>query len=227
MNWTLAIEHNRAALLGLLAKLFALVDASNDESPNTLPRHVRATILHFLRPAESAVLRLIIVTAYVLGIKAKPCENAAKRRTSDQRTRRGDGKRVPAFPLFDKRRRRNKNTNRRSKKPSTEPTIHSFDEPFVPASVTQQNEVSPDDPVNAESLRARLQSLKNALEDLPKQARRLVQARARREAQGNRKSPMRGGRPPGHRENGKHEIDEILRDCQTLALWALAAPDTS
>jgi hypothetical protein len=39
-------------------------------------------------------------------------------------------------------------------------------------------------------------------------------------------SPLRPGRPPGHRRTPLHEVDRILAECHGLARDALA-PDTS
>jgi hypothetical protein len=87
----------------------------------------------------------------------------------------------------------------------------------------------PDDgQVDAGRLHLRLQALKTALEDLPRQTRRLVRARARREKVPSLrfKLPMRPGRPPGHRKKPVHEVAHVLAECHALAFKALA-PDTS
>ena len=82
--------------------------------------------------------------------------------------------------------------------------------------------------VNVAPLSRRLQALKLALEDLPRQARRLARWRVKREnAQSPKfKSPLRPGPPPGHRRKPVHEVDEILTECHGLACDALR-PDTS
>ena len=86
----------------------------------------------------------------------------------------------------------------------------------------------PDGLVNVARLTRRLQALKFALDDLPRQARRLARLRLRREKVPSLKfkPPMRAGRPPGHRKKPVHEIDEILIECHGLAIYALK-PDTS
>ena len=68
----------------------------------------------------------------------------------------------------------------------------------------------------------------SALADLPRQARRLVRWRMRQEKSPNPsfKSPLRPGRPPGHRRRATHDIDELLSECHWLAHYA-AMPDTS
>ena len=86
----------------------------------------------------------------------------------------------------------------------------------------------PDDGlIDARRLSMRLQALKAALDDLPRQARRLVRLRARREkVEHMRYPPMRPGRPPGHRSRRIHEIDHVLAECHALA-WDAIKPDTS
>jgi hypothetical protein len=88
--------------------------------------------------------------------------------------------------------------------------------------------VLPSGRADAQRLVLRLQALKLALDDLPRQARRLARLRARH---GNVtsptfRSPLRPGPPPGHRKKKIHEIDEILAECHGLARDALK-PDTS
>ncbi len=72
----------------------------------------------------------------------------------------------------------------------------------------------PDGLVNAARLSRRLQALKLALDDLPRQARRMARWRVRREAMKapKFKSPLRPGPPPGRRKRHIHPIDEILAD---------------
>ena len=86
----------------------------------------------------------------------------------------------------------------------------------------------PDGLVGAERLTRRLQALKLALEDLPRQARRLARWRVRREAMPSPKfkSPLRPGPPPGHRRKPVHQIDEVLIECHWFA-WNAMKPDTS
>jgi hypothetical protein len=82
--------------------------------------------------------------------------------------------------------------------------------------------------VNAERLGRRLQALKLALDDLPRQAKRLARWRVRRENMKSPKfkSPLRPGPPPGRRKRHIHPIDEILANCHWLA-WEAEKLDTS
>jgi hypothetical protein len=77
-------------------------------------------------------------------------------------------------------------------------------------------------------LEASLQAVKLALDDLPRQARRLVRLRARREKVPalRLKSPLRPGRPPGHRRRPVRDVDRVLAECHGLA-WDAMALDTS
>ncbi|NRC55728.1 hypothetical protein [Neoaquamicrobium sediminum] len=91
---------------------------------------------------------------------------------------------------------------------------------------------APDDPLDATRLGLRLRALADALDDLPKHARRFARWRARRDREVTagrvrRLSPLRPGRPPGARRSSTREIHEVLADLQWFAQQALARPDTS
>ena len=76
MDWNAAIENNREALKRVLAMLVAMAgldphpEVREGEPRRTLPRHLHRAVLGLLRPAESAVRRLIIVAAR--GLVAPP-----------------------------------------------------------------------------------------------------------------------------------------------------------
>jgi hypothetical protein len=79
MDWNLAIEKNREALKRILAALVAMAElggqftffprkgalpqAAAPSPALTLPRHLHRAVLRLLRPAESAVRRLVILAA--------------------------------------------------------------------------------------------------------------------------------------------------------------------
>jgi hypothetical protein len=218
MNWTLAIDLNRTALLRVVAGLFALVGVPAGGAVDGVPRGIRLAVLRVLRGAEAAVRRLIVIAAQDLG--ALPSRARAAMPSGGISA--GDGARVPAFPLFDPRRRITVGAafGRRG-----EPRVSFFDggDPVrVSAPVPIESET-----VDAARLCQRMQGLLGALDDLPRQARRLARWRGRAAEQAALKGPMRPGRPPGHRERPLHPVDEILRECHTLALRAREAPDTS
>jgi hypothetical protein len=71
MDWNLAIERNREALKRIVATLVAMAGLA-DSGPGTLPRHLHTAVLRLLRPAESAVRRLVIVAARGLVVTLPP-----------------------------------------------------------------------------------------------------------------------------------------------------------
>jgi hypothetical protein len=128
------------------------------------------------------------------------------------------------FPLIDPRKRFDLAPRRRYAKTFPRITCIGLSEPTP---IPDDWFPSPDDPVSAERLCRRLDALKRALEDLDGQARRLARWRARDGQNGkNRLPPMRPGWPPGHRRRPSHEIDDVLRECHSLAVCA-QRPDTS
>ena len=222
MDWTLAIERNRDALFRMLALLIAAADGG---SVAVMPRHRHTLIWRVLRPAEAALRRLIVVVQYVMGIKATHSgPRAAPSGVLHKKP--GAGTRLPAFALFDSRKRFAPRRSTRGPRP--EPRIRYFDdiEIFTPKPVFSQ-----DDMISAEKLCQRLQALQRALEDLPKQARRLARWQAKREQvrakTGRYIGPIRPGKPPGHKDRKNHPVDHILGDCHALALYVLQPPDTS
>jgi hypothetical protein len=122
--------------------------------------------------------------------------------------------RVPAFALFD-------------------PFKHYGDPWLTPEEIAALDNRSetvwrlptlpPDEPVDAKSLCRRIRALANALQNLEQQALRLARWRARRHldtARPKRWTPLRVGQPPGWRKRPKTTIEEVLKDCHTLALDA-------
>jgi hypothetical protein len=87
---------------------------------------------------------------------------------------------------------------------------------------------SPDGLVSAARVIRRLEALEAALQNIPRQAKRLVRWRMREEKseKPSFKTPLRPGRPPGSRRRAVHLVDELLDECQWLAHRA-AMPDTS
>ncbi|PSJ54844.1 hypothetical protein [Kumtagia ephedrae] len=205
----------------------------------TLPRRLHRAILRLLRPAEAAVRRLIVVAARGLVVILPP-----PRQKPQPKFRPGAGPvRMPArpktrarratLPLLDPLKPWNR---RRRRAPRGVPRIScpGYSEPFrIPA-------WSPNDPIDASRLDARLWALAAALDDLPGQARRFARWRARRDAalareresgclrRFGRFSPLKPGRPPGwRRKKPVHEVHEVLDVVHGLAQWALEPPDTS
>ena len=230
MDWDRAIERNREPLLRIVAALFAMIGLSEAGQVERLSRPVYRAVLLVLRPAEAAVRRLIIVAARGMVVKPYPVRPAkAGLKIS------GTGQGRVSFRLFDPRKRFNQAQSRPIRGPQPQPRIRfigvDFD-PRVPSFLRHQPTVpqpapqapaaqapKKDDTVNAKPLCRRLAAIKFALEDLPREARRLARWRARpMEARRPRLStPLRPGRPPGHRKRQTHEVDEILKECHWLA----------
>ncbi|MDP1700739.1 MAG: hypothetical protein Q8L53_07255, partial [Aestuariivirga sp.] len=62
-NWAGAIELNREALNRIVAALFALLGIDGTETVGRIPHRLHRAVVRVLRPAESAVRRLIVVAA--------------------------------------------------------------------------------------------------------------------------------------------------------------------
>jgi hypothetical protein len=226
MDWDLAIKRNSEALNGIVATLFALLGLDGEDLVSRIPPTLHSAVLRVLRPAESAVRRLIVIAAWGVVVKLAPSRPMPK----GQIFGKGGGSRLPAFQLYDTRKYFPELRQHRVKYAKHPPRIHVF--PYDSLVAIPQPVAAPVSPpdglVNAERLTRRLQALKLALDDLPRQAKRLARWRVRRESMQNPKfkSPLRPGPPPGHRKRQIHPIDEILADCHWLA-WDAMKPDTS
>jgi hypothetical protein len=228
MDWDLAIKRNSEALKGIIEALFAMLGLDGTETVGRIPHRLHRAVLRVLRPAESAVRRLIVVTARGLVVKVAPSRPMPK----GQIVSKGGGSRLPSFRLCDKRIFFPELDNPRVKYTKYPPRIHVF--PYDTLVPRPRPAVVPPPPpdglINAKRLARRLEALKSALEDLPRQARRMARWRMRRETAKAPKftSPLRPGQPPGHRRKPTHEVDEVLANCHWLAWEALRLkPDTS
>ena len=230
MDWELVIKRKSEALNAVIAGLFAMLELSGEATVSRLPRAVYFAVLRVLRPAESAVRRLIVIAARGLVVKVAPSRPMPKGHTITK----SGGNRLPAFRLCDTRKDFPELREPRVKYAKYPPRILFFGEgsrvdDLWPAPPPAAVPVSPPDGmVNAERLSRRLQALKAALDDLPRQAKRLARWRQRREAMPSPKfrSPLRPGPPPGRRKRHIHAIDDILADCHWLA-WDAMKTDSS
>jgi hypothetical protein len=223
MDWARAIERNSEALKGIVAELFAMLGIAGEATVARIPQPLHSAVLRVLRPAESAMRRLIIIAARGLVVKLTP-----SRPKPVGPIGRGGGSRLPSFQLFDPRKNFAELRQHRRKFTRNPPRIHFFPyDTLRPAPVADPPPPS-DGLVNAERLTRRLQALRLALDDLPRQARRLARWRVRRENMPSPKfkSPLRPGRPPGYRRKPVYEVDEVLIECHGLAFDAMK-PDTS
>ena len=226
MDWARAIERNSEALVGIVAALFAMLGLSGEATVSRIPQPLHRAVLRLLRPAESAMRRLVVIAARGLMVKLVPSRPMPAGPIGK------GGRSRPAFQLFEPR--KNFESLRRRTFTRNPPRIHIFgSDPRVAAMWTAPQPLADpaapsDGLVGAERLSRRLQALKLALDDLPRQARRLARWRLRREKVPSLKfkSPLRPGHPPGYRRKAIHEVDEVLIECHGLACDAMK-PDTS
>jgi hypothetical protein len=229
LDWTLAIKRNREQLKDIVLSLFVLAKMRIGGSLFILPRSTFSMVMLVLRPAESAVRRLILIAAHNLTLNPRALRDFVilGPRPEDPVGTMPDGI-IPAraFKLFD-------------------PLKHFDPESFwdvqtnwesgygLTASVNPSHDTALDhQPIDAQHIGQRLNALFRALDNLPFQARRLVRWQFKRDAmlkahRPTRMSPMRPGLPPGWRERKIHEIDDVLRECHGLAHDRLNEPNTS
>jgi hypothetical protein len=231
MDWAMAIERNSEALFRVVATLVAMVRVRGGGVAALLPRDVYSAALILLRPAESAVRRLIIMAARGIVVKLKlggsrafPAGLALNRDTD----------RVPAFCLIDPLKRFAPEDFAWGKaKQQAIPRISVpglFDPVFPPQPVLDSGDM-----VAASALGRRVQALRFALDNLPREAKRLARWKARRELarqaerrKPGRLSPFRPGFAPGYHRTKPQEVDDILSECHHFAREAWNwKPDTS
>ena len=228
MDWTLAIHRNREALKGIIAALFAMAGLASLGMASTLPRHVYAAVMLVLRPAESAVRRLIIIAARGLVLKPRASRPVPAGVASFASASASGG---TAFQLIDPLKHFSANIWNEDG-----PAFVYVDE-FSDQAFAYHHAQSADTPIPAGHIFQRLHALSRALNDLPREARRLARWQARQDLEFEnrktnrtpykpmRRSPFRPGLPPGYRQCQIHEVDEVLRECHRLALYS-ARPDT-
>jgi hypothetical protein len=252
LDWTLAITRNTEALTRIIAALYAFAGLAQGAAFLVLPRHVYRAVLRVLRPAESAVRRLIMIAAHGIVLKhGDGSLNSSIALKSNKRWRENLSKLSPkflAFPLFDPLKRFSPfaqdaqdafefvnahDVEKGAYKTASYPRI-SVPGVYEPAFVAPVV-ASPDDLIGAGNLSRRLEALMRALGNLNAQARRLARWKARRDIslrpnavyKPGRMSPARPGSPPGARLQRRHEVDHVLRECHLLVLDLQAQPDTS
>jgi hypothetical protein len=221
MDWARAIEINQAALTRIVAALIAMVGLAAEGAMARLPQPLYRRELSVLRPAESAVRRLIVIAAR--GIEVKP---HAVRPMPKGLVLAGVGGTRASFQLFDPRKRFG--ARPRSTGPKTGPRVFVFGtsplvQLFQPREQRRPEPKIDDGMVSAQRLGRRLAAIKMALENLPRQVKRLKRWQARRDSMRTPKfrSALRPGLPPGHRREPRHEVDAVLRECHALAGDAL------
>ena len=208
--------------------LFALLGLDGTDAASRIPRSLHSAVSGVLRPAESAVRRLIVIAARGVVVKLAPSRPMAE----GHKIGKGGGRSLPSFQLFDPRKRLK--PVRAMKFTRLVPRVHFFGpDPRVAALFPAPRPVAEVPPpsdglVSAARLTRRLPALNSALEDLPRQAKRLARWQQKRKAAPDHKflSPLRPGHPPGYRRKPIHEVDEVLIECDGLA-WEAMKPDTS
>ena len=248
MDWELAIQKNRAALLAIAAALVvmaglargpALILKCASPSPHPevraqraskgggmgygpqratvteLPRSMRLAILRILRPAESALRRLIVIIAARRGLcPSLSTGTAAARPLPDFARFAGNAKtRTPGFRLTDPRKRFTRTVATRAV-PRIRVPGHTDPIPRQTPGPTQAQAAE----VDAAATFRRLAAFHHALRTLPRQARRLARHLARRAGRPPAsRNPLRPGRPPGFHRRPRHPIDAVLVECDRLA----------
>jgi hypothetical protein len=224
MDWAKAVDRNQSALQAIVAALFAMLGLAEGAAAGRIPKELRLAVLRVLRPAESAVRRLIVMAARDVVMKPglprpKPAGKIAK-------TGKGGG-RPPVFKLEDTRPSMLPPV-RRGRYARFGPRVHAYPYDTLVASMQARAAARarpPDDGlIDATRLGRRLHAIKLALADLPKQARRLARWRARRQRIATTRliytSPLRPNPARGRHDDG-HGVEEVLRECHELAVEAM------
>ncbi len=105
MDWDLAIKRNSEALKGIIAGLFAMLELAGEATVARLPHSVHTAVLRVLRPAESAVRRLIVIAARGLVVKLAPSRPSSHPKPAKPTAKGLGSSRPPSFQLFDPRKR--------------------------------------------------------------------------------------------------------------------------
>jgi hypothetical protein len=230
MDWDRVIERNSERLFVVVATLVSMVRVHGGGVAAFLPRSVYSAALILLRPAESAVRRLIVIAARGIVVKLKL---GAARAFPSGLSIKSNLDHVPAFCLIDPLKRFAPEDFEWGKaKAQVTPRISVpglFDPVFPPQPV-----LADDGTIAAAALGRRIQALRFALDNLPREAKRLARWKARRQLQRQaekpkpgRMSPFRPGFAPGYHRTRPQEVDDILSECHHFAREVWDAPDTS
>jgi hypothetical protein len=219
MDWPLVIDRNRKALLTIIVTLMASLGVLGGGRLTTLPLFLYRRALSIIRPAESALRRLIVIVAHEMALRGFKLR-VGKRAGLDKflislRPHPRDEPAIPTFNLIDPL----KSFGREA------PDVDGFE-------FGENSDATDMTHVPAASLHARILALKNALENLPRQAKRLARWYEQRDLAysqnlPHRYSPMRPGPAPFSRKRKDHEVDEVLLECHLLAIYAGERQDSS
>ncbi len=156
--------------------------SANEHLSFTLPYRLYHAILLILRPAESALRRLIVIAARGLTLKPRAAHQALPNFPAFAAT---NSVRIPSFALLDPLKHFSLEDFNQNANPHT-----SFASSWEPTDFTPSFS-QPDEPINAAQLFSRMRALRAALSDIPKQARRLARWQARRDELLKAKRPTR------------------------------------
>lgn len=226
MDWPLAVDRNRENLLRIILALVASLGLSDGGVLKTLPRFLYRRAMRILVPAESALRRLIVMAVYEMLLRGVKFSASARGRTSFTNfilLNPSSENQIPAFNLIDPRKVFDLEA------PDYSEFGHAYEDDDIYA---EHRDPANTIPIAAASLGRRLLALKAALENLPKQARRLARwyeqrDLARQQNQPHLFSPIRPGLPVGYRKHRREEIDEVMLDCHSLARMAIDRVDSS
>ncbi len=217
MDWQLVIDRNCEALLALITALMASLGLKAGSKMTTLPQFLYVRALSIIRPAESALRRVIMIAALALEQRGIALRRPRGTPTDFSRLSRNADPRLPTFNLIDPLKTFSGET----------PDYSTFGR-------AEGDDLGAADrtPVPAEALGRRLLALKKALESIPNQAKRLARwyaARdlALRQNQPHRLSPLRPGPPPWSHRHKRSEMDKLLTECHLMAIYARDRRDSS
>ena len=233
MDWPMIVERNRERLLLAIAPLLAVL-GFDQRRREEVPRHFHARSSALLRPAESAVRRLIIIAAIGIVVKLRLGASRAFPAGLAQRLKMALERRgaLPGLCLIDPLKRfapadfgwaqewsedwgKEQVVCRAFRFPACI-------DPVFPQAVPVPNR---NDPIDTTVLLRRIRSLKEALDNLPRHAKRLARWKAKGELprqpgmphRPGRLSPFRPGPAPGKHLHEERGIDAILGDCHYFA----------
>jgi len=219
-----AITYHRTALLRVVMGLFAAVGiAPNAVLPSRLPPFLRRLVLRELLPAESATRRLIFFMMKHMSPLVLLASVRAKQKKAKSAPKQAVRERAPVFWLFDRRKFFTELSTGYRVPRGPGPSIRFFDEPRrtpQKAVDASQEILAKREEESARRLCRRMRALCLALNDLPAQAKRMQRVVERRKAAPpgpKRYGPLRPGDPPGFRTTPKHEVDELLYECNLMA----------
>jgi hypothetical protein len=215
-DWAKAIEINRDALTRIVAEIFALLGLVAGGTVERLPYVLYLAAERLLRPAESALRRLIVIAAR--GLVLKPIHKRAMPKGLKIESKAAGRM---AFRLFDQRKRfdfiEHGNPLIVMVKTYTDNPFNLFN------SFNRSRQAQKKGGPNSVILCRRLAALAHALENLTSQAKRMARWQARRKLMVKPKftCALRPGRAPGHRKKPSHDVDFVLKECHWLAWDAL------